>query len=197
MLPAVRITWDDGSVGLRGRDTFRVGYLEESRSDSLDVSDKASRESVKLVQCSHLMSVWGVCEQFSMLTITSAICILSTSLLSWLVVVPQSYWISLEGALRDFSEGNKKSRLSEWAQVLDPNFKTHDQVVSLCGNTSRLDQPSRSLFPPGFSLQWNGNPFQYSCLENPMDGGAWWATVHGVAKRLHFTSMIIMGSWTV
>ena len=28
----------------------------------------------------------------------------------------------------------------------------------------------------------NGNPFQYSCLENPMDRGAWWATVHGVTK---------------
>ena len=28
----------------------------------------------------------------------------------------------------------------------------------------------------------NGNPLQYSCLENPMDKGAWWATVHGVAK---------------
>ena len=28
----------------------------------------------------------------------------------------------------------------------------------------------------------HGNTLQYSCLENPMDGGAWWATVHGVAK---------------
>ena len=28
----------------------------------------------------------------------------------------------------------------------------------------------------------NGNPLQYSCLENPTDGGAWQATVHGVAK---------------
>ena len=28
----------------------------------------------------------------------------------------------------------------------------------------------------------NGNPLQYSCLENPMDEGAWWATVHGVSK---------------
>ena len=28
----------------------------------------------------------------------------------------------------------------------------------------------------------NGNPLQYSCLENPMDRGAWWAAVHGVAK---------------
>ena len=28
----------------------------------------------------------------------------------------------------------------------------------------------------------NGNPLQYSCLENPMGRGAWWATVHGVTK---------------
>ena len=28
----------------------------------------------------------------------------------------------------------------------------------------------------------NGNPLQYSCLENPMDRGVWWATVYGVAK---------------
>ena len=34
-------------------------------------------------------------------------------------------------------------------------------------------------FPPE---EGNGNPLQYSCLENPMDGGAWWAAVHGVAK---------------
>ena len=38
----------------------------------------------------------------------------------------------------------------------------------------------------------NGTPLQHSCLENPMDGGAWWAAVHGVAEgrtqleRLHF-----------
>ena len=31
----------------------------------------------------------------------------------------------------------------------------------------------------------NDNPLQYSCLENPMDGEAWWAAVHGVAQ-LHF-----------
>ena len=28
----------------------------------------------------------------------------------------------------------------------------------------------------------NGYPLQYSCLENPMDGGAWWALLHGVTK---------------
>ena len=35
----------------------------------------------------------------------------------------------------------------------------------------------------------NGNPFQYSCLENPMARGAWWATGHGVAKTwLHLST---------
>ena len=33
-----------------------------------------------------------------------------------------------------------------------------------------------------FPEEGNGNPFQYSCLENPMDRGAWQATVHGVEK---------------
>ena len=37
----------------------------------------------------------------------------------------------------------------------------------------------RSTMIPG---EGNGNPLQYSCLENSMDRGAWWATVHGVAK---------------
>ena len=32
------------------------------------------------------------------------------------------------------------------------------------------------------SGEGTGTPLQYSCLENPMDGGAWWAAVHGVAK---------------
>ena len=31
----------------------------------------------------------------------------------------------------------------------------------------------------------NGNPLQYSCLENPMDRGAWWATVHGITGVGH------------
>ena len=33
-----------------------------------------------------------------------------------------------------------------------------------------------------FSGEGHGTPLQYSCLENPMDGGAWWAAVHGVTK---------------
>ena len=51
------------------------------------------------------------------------------------------------------------------------------------------------------SGEGNGTPLQYSCLENPMEGGAWWAAVHGVAKgwtRLSdfaFTFMYWRGRW--
>ena len=35
----------------------------------------------------------------------------------------------------------------------------------------------------GRTPEVNGNPFQYSCLENSIDRGAWWAIVHGVSKN--------------
>ena len=44
----------------------------------------------------------------------------------------------------------------------------------------------------------NGNPFQYSCLENPMDGGAWYATVHGVAKsRTRLGNFTFTFTWSL
>ena len=47
------------------------------------------------------------------------------------------------------------------------------------GVLGSIPGPGRS---PG---EENGNPLQYSCLENPMDGEAWWATVHGVTRVGH------------
>ena len=41
--------------------------------------------------------------------------------------------------------------------------------------------------PPGGG---NGNPFQYFCLGNPMERGAWWAAVHGVTKELDMTERL-------
>ena len=40
------------------------------------------------------------------------------------------------------------------------------------------------IYPSPLPLvgEGNGNPLQYSCLENPMNGGAWWAVVHGITK---------------
>ena len=53
-----------------------------------------------------------------------------------------------------------------------------DSKASAC-NVGDLGSIPGSGRSPG---EGNGNPLQYSCLENPIDGGAWWATVHGVAK---------------
>ena len=44
----------------------------------------------------------------------------------------------------------------------------------------------------GLDGEGNGNPLQYSCLENPMDGGAWWAAVHGVTRSLTRLSDFIL-----
>ena len=41
----------------------------------------------------------------------------------------------------------------------------------------------------------NGTPLQYSCLENPMDRGAWWAAVHGVATRQTRLSSFTFTHW--
>ena len=80
-----------------------------------------------------------------------------------------------------------KSELIDWFFVLDkvhPDFPGGSEVnanASACnaGNLGSIPGLGRS---PG---EGNGNPLQYSCLENPMGRGAWWATVHGVAKIGH------------
>ena len=45
--------------------------------------------------------------------------------------------------------------------------------------------------------KWNGNPLQYSCLENPIDRGAWQTTVHGVAQSLTWLSKQLSMHMTV
>ena len=74
-------------------------------------------------------------------------------------------------------------------------------VQSLALGLSGWDRWTRSRkcrASSSFKENLNGNPLQYSCLGNPMDGEAWWATVHGVTKsqtRLSdftFTSMFIL-----
>ena len=54
-----------------------------------------------------------------------------------------------------------------------------------CPLWASLWDPRALLCGSPFTGEGNSNPLQYSCLENPMDGGAWWAAVHGVAKSRH------------
>ena len=57
-------------------------------------------------------------------------------------------------------------------------------VKNLPANAREIGSISGLGRSPG---EGNGNPFQYSCLQNPMDRGACWAIVHGVAKELDVT----------
>ena len=69
-------------------------------------------------------------------------------------------------------------------------FPGGSEVKASACNVGDLGSIPGSGRSPG---EGSGTPLQYSCLKNPMDGGAWWATVHEVAKswtRLsHFTSL--------
>ena len=56
-----------------------------------------------------------------------------------------------------------------------------NNLLASAGDTRDVGSVSGSRRSPG---EGNGNPLQYSCLENPMDRGAWQAIVHGVANSL-------------
>ena len=57
-----------------------------------------------------------------------------------------------------------------------PHSSVGKESACNAGDLGSIPESGRS---PGGG---NGNPFQYSCLENPMDRGAWQAVIHGVAK---------------
>ena len=66
---------------------------------------------------------------------------------------------------------------------LDPppslGFPSGSEVKETACNARNLGSIPGSGRAPG---EGNGNPLQYSCLENPMDRGTWWATIHAVTK---------------
>ena len=102
--------------------------------------------------------------------------------------------------------GILQARILDWVAMPSsrgpswPRDWTHISCVSCIGRQifyplSHLGSPSQGYSPSnyaspelrlqvGYNLgEGNGTPLQYCCLENLMDGGAWWAAVHGVAKR--------------
>ena len=114
----------------------------------------------------------------------------------------QSSWASLVAQLVKNSPAVWETwvRSLGWEDLLEKGTATHSSILECCisfrhmgfpgGTVVKNPTPSagdardfgsipRSGRSPG---EGNGNPLQYSCLENSMDRGAWWATVHGVTK---------------
>ena len=80
---------------------------------------------------------------------------------------------------------------NSYLTIMSQDFPGGSEVKASAWNSGDLG------WIPG---EGNGNPLQYSCLENPMDRRAWQATVHGVAEsdtteRLHFTYTVIFISF--
>ena len=72
-----------------------------------------------------------------------------------------------------------------------PQWLSGKEPVSNVGDTGYVGSIPGSGRSPG---EVHGNLLQYSCLENPMDRGAWWATVHGVTKEPDTTEFACMHS---
>ena len=90
-------------------------------------------------------------------------------------------WDMVESTALFYSKGN----FNVQEQLQDPLTEKYkaNRLRSLDSQLRTLS-PYRTIFialEQSFG-EGNGTPLQYSCLENPMDGGAWWATVHGVVK---------------
>ena len=71
-------------------------------------------------------------------------------------------YIKLSSCCR--AKKKKKRQPTEWEKIF-PNHISDEELI------------------PKIHKEGKSNPLQYSCLENPMDRGAWWATIHGVAKE--------------
>ena len=88
--------------------------------------------------------------------------------------------------LRD-EQSQWRSEAGQTLSAFDPQGPFLSLSFIICGSdgkASACNAGDLGLMPgsgisPG---EGNGNPFQYPCQENPMDGGAWWAAAHGVAE---------------
>ena len=102
-------------------------------------------------------------------------------------------WVAMRS-----SKGSSGPRDRTWVSYVSCTAGRFFTKASACnvGDLGSIPGSGRS------SGDRNGNLLQYSCLQNPMDGGAWWATVHGLrrvghhwATSLSFTFFTASASW--
>ena len=101
--------------------------------------------------------------------------------------------------------GTFQSRILEWVAIPSPRGSSQPRDWTRISHivdrfftiwATREDQTEPLILQYYFLASIDGTPLQYSCLENPMDRGAWWAVVHGVtqsdtAKHAHKMWLII------
>ena len=95
-------------------------------------------------------------------------------------ITPQAKWPPFLSSLLVVSQ----RRLWHPTPVLLPGKSYGQRSLAGCSPWGReeADTTEQLHFPPSCIGEGNGNPLQCSCLENPREGGAWWAAVYGVAQ---------------
>ena len=83
-------------------------------------------------------------------------------------------------------EGGRKGGKEEGERTSgDKDVEKLKPLCTISRNVQRYNSLLRVAAPQKTKTRittWSSNSLQYSCLENPMDGGAWWTAVHGIAK---------------
>ena len=91
-------------------------------------------------------------------------------------VCPSIKWGWYKSFLCEIKSDNLQENI---LQLITQNSNSHKESACDAGDPGSIPGSRRS------SGEGNGNPLQYSCLENSMDRGAWWATFHGIARVKH------------
>ena len=155
-------------------------------------------------RCEFVFLIWSA----SILLIYSAL-VNALVVISWILPCPVLYSLEFFLSLwRRSLKGDGSSAHNSWIPVLfmkwglllpnDPELKLLywlyfpefyylflNHSTNIRRYFSTFQKFHSRIFRGGveeFLGEGNGNPLQYSCMENPMDGGAWWAAVHGVAE---------------
>ena len=97
-----------------------------------------------------------------------------SSALVWIYYFSRELKVERNGEFKE-----EENNILVATQAKDQGFPSSATVKNLPANTGGA-RDAGSGRSPG---EVNGNPLQYSCLENPMDRGAWWTTVHRIAKN--------------
>ena len=95
-------------------------------------------------------------------------------------------------SLLDIQLQKRKICLSEESRLL---FQQCLAVYGVAQSRTQLKWFSSSSSSSLYLGEGSGNPLQYSCLENPVDRGAWWAAVHGVAQSRTGLKWLSMHAW--
>ena len=103
----------------------------------------------------------------------------------WACLVLSGIWLNVQFLLRSASRPREKAMAPHSSTLAwkIPWMEEPGRLQSMGSLESDMNEWLHFHFSLSFTGEGNGNPLQRSCLENPRDGGAWWAAVYGVTQN--------------